>query len=264
MERKAEPEHELTEIPSVTDLLLSRTTSNFYRQDNMATALLSNDEGDRSRDPMALSKPDTQDFLRHNRLQILGLLFGRFLDWRKEPRKFAIHRNRRIAAYHCLFHLIPLSGAITLLVLRWTQYWIGLNAPDATTLQFVAKFHELLMQVSIMEVMLCIIRSEAMNGFVPLGALSAATQPTQLSYLWSFDFLSIFTSDAFRGRGWRRIGMIIAIPVLLISTALVGPSSAVLMVPDPNSPYMEHEWIMAYDEDHFYPTKLNSTQGLTT
>jgi hypothetical protein len=167
----------------------------------MATALLSSDERDASRGSSTLRSPKTRDFLRHTRLQILGKVFGRFSNWGQEPRKVATHRSRQVAAFHCLLHMIPLGGAITLLTLRWTHYWVGSNSPDATTLQFVAKFHELLMQVSIMEIMLYIVRSEATRGFVPLGVLSGALQPTQLSYLWSLDFLSMFTSDAFRGRG---------------------------------------------------------------
>lgn len=91
--------------------------------------------------------------------------------------------------------MVPLGAAIALLVLRWSNYWVGENPPNATTLQFVAKFHELLMQVSIVEIMLFIVRSEATQEFVPLGALSGAVQATQLSYLWSLDFLSVFTSD---------------------------------------------------------------------
>jgi hypothetical protein len=92
------------------------------------------------------------------------------------------------------------------------------------------------MQVSIVEVMLYIIRRQATKGFVPLGVLSGALQATQLSYLWSLDFYSLFHSDAFRGRGWQRAGMVVAIPALLISTALVGPSSAVLMIPESGCP----------------------------
>lgn len=65
---------------------------------------------------------------------------------RIERWKVAIYRNRRMAALHTFFHLIPLGGAIALLVLRWKQYWIGYEATDITRLQFVAKLHELLMQ----------------------------------------------------------------------------------------------------------------------
>jgi hypothetical protein len=172
-------------------------------------------------------------------------------------------RSRQIAAFHCLLHMGPLGGGIALLVLRWTQYWIGSNPPDATTLQFVAKFHELLMQVSIVETMLSIVRNEAIHGFVPLGTLSGAIQSTQLSYLWSFDFLSIFTSNAFRGRGWQKAGLIIAIPLLLISTALVGPSSAILMIPEPGCPHWaQSELYLSEPLDRLFPARLGFEDGL--
>ena len=48
------------------------------------------------------------------------------------------------------------------------------------------------MQFSIVEMTVCIIRTEALRNFVPLGALSGIAQATQLSYIWSLDFISIF------------------------------------------------------------------------
>jgi hypothetical protein len=225
----------------------------------MATSLLSSQERDRSRTYSILSRPEIRDILRHARLQILGLLS----NWRMEPRKVAIHHSRRVAAFHCLLHMIPLGGAITLLVLRWTSYWVGSHPPDPTTLQFVAKFHELLMQVSIVEIAICLVRYEATRGFVPLGALSGAYQATQLSYLWSLDFLSLFTSNAFRGRPWRKTGMLLAIPALLVLTALVGPSSAVLMIPEPGCPrHTAPVAIFMAPNESLYPTYLDTNNGL--
>jgi hypothetical protein len=180
--------------------------------------------------------PKTRDSLHHTRLQILGKLFGRFNKGGKEPGKVAMYKSRWTAVYHCLLHVVPPAGAITLPVLRWTHYWIGPDPLDATTLQFVAKLHKLLMQASIVEAMLCVIRSDATQDFVPLDALSGAVQTTQLSYLWSLDFVSLFTSEALKGRRWRKMWVIVPIPALLVSTALVGPSSAVLMIPGPGCP----------------------------
>jgi hypothetical protein len=231
----------------------------------MITSLLSSEKSDKSRAYNILSRPKIHDFLRLSRLQILGKIFGLFAGWRHEPRKVAIHRSRQVAAFHCLLHLIPLGGAITLLVLRWTHYWIGHDPPFATTLQFVAKFHELLMQVSIVEISLCIVRYEATQGFVPLGALSGAIQATRLSYLWSLDFLSLLTSNTFRGRIWPKVGIVLAIPVLLILTALVGPSSAVLMIPEPGcSKLMDPVAIFMTPNESLYPAHLNHSNGLNT
>lgn len=176
-----------------------------------------------------------------------------------------LHRSRKTAIYHCLLHLIPLCGAITLLILRWTHYWIGFSPPNSTTLQFVAKIHELFMQVSIVEIVLCIVRTEAIYGFVPLGALSGALQATQLSYLWSLDFWSMFHPDATRvqERRLRRLALIAAIPTLLILTALVGPSSAVLMIPERGSPnVVEKKTIPLGPIDVTFPTNLDRIHGL--
>jgi hypothetical protein len=144
-----------------------------------------------------------------------------------------MYRSREMAAYQSLLHVVPLAGAVTLLCLHWTRYWVGDTSDDSTALQFVAKFHELIMQVSIVDVVLCIIRMELVDGFVPLGALSGALQATQLSYLWSLDFVSVVKSPVLRGR--RKIVFVVMIPLLLILTAVVGPSSAILMIPRPGT-----------------------------
>lgn len=206
-----------------------------------------------------------REFLRHNRLQVLGKIFGSWFHWTEEPRKVVVHHSRKTAIYHCSLHLIPLCGAITLLILRWTHYWIGLYPPNSTTLQFVAKLHELFMQVSIADIILCIVRTEAMYGFVPLGALSGALQATQLSYLWSLDFWSMFHPDTtcVQDRRLRRLALVAAIPTLLILTALVGPSSAVLMIPERGSPKITEEKPISLGPiDLTFPPDLDHKHGL--
>lgn len=147
-----------------------------------------------------------------------------------------MYQDRIVALIHSLPHLIPLGGAITLLVLHWTGRLVSFALPEntSTTLQFVAKFHELLMQASITEVLLCLILTESVNIFVPLGALSGAMQATQLSYIWPLDFISIFKSSVIKG--WRKFMFAVAIPVFILLISLVGPSSTILMIPKPNSP----------------------------
>jgi len=174
--------------------------------------------------------------MRLFRLQFLGSILAYFTGWKSsnERRKIAMYHSRQVAAAHILVHVLPLGGAATLLTLQGTKYWIGTETSISTFLQFAAKFHELTMQASIVEVLLCIIRAGAVNGYVPLGALSGATKPTQLSYLWSLDFVSAATSPAFRG--WRKVAIVLTLPFLLLLTSLVGPSSAVLMIPRPDTP----------------------------
>ncbi|RYN47045.1 hypothetical protein AA0118_g12286 [Alternaria tenuissima] len=178
MSREAEPEEEMTELP---------------RQE-MNTALLDNLEDERTTPP---KKRDLKirDWMRQLRLQILLIRIGRpsSLKNSAERRKVAIYHSRRLAILHVLLHLIPLGGAMALLYLQWLSFFLSFTSPaDSTVLQFVAKFHELLMQVSIVGITVYIIRTEALRNFVPLGALSGIARAT---------------------------------------TALVGPSSAVLMTP---------------------------------
>lgn len=267
MERKSEHESEWSAISFVIpDAQPEHKSADSHRQEKISATLVSITKAPESKLLVAL--PNTsklRDFLRHNRLQVLGSFLNGRLNWAEEPRKVVLYRCRKVAAYHCLLHFIPLSAAIALLVLRWTHYWIGLNPPNSTTLQFVAKLHELSMQVSIVEVIFCIVRTEAIHGFVPLGALSGALQATQLSYLWSLDFWSMFHFDTntSRERKVRRVFMVAAIPALLVLTALVGPSSAVLMIPEPGSAKLDDEATTAIGPIEFmFPATLGLQNGL--
>jgi hypothetical protein len=172
-----------------------------------------------------------KDLIRLFKLQSLAP----FKSWRSpiEQKKVALRQSHLVATGHALLHLIPLCGAITLLVLNWSQYFVGPSFNLSTTLQFVAKLHEILMQTSIVEMVLCIIRTQATEGYIPLGALSATTQALQISYIWSIDFLGAITSPSLSGS--RKVLFVILVPALIALTALVGPSSATLMIPRPGS-----------------------------
>ncbi|KAF2692145.1 hypothetical protein K458DRAFT_381971 [Lentithecium fluviatile CBS 122367] len=173
-----------------------------------------------------------RDFLRFFKLQVLA--------WRapSERRKIAMHHNRRIAAYHILLHIVPLGAAISLLCLNWSSFFVGTEFSNATALQFAAKLHELLMQTSIVEVVLAIIHTQMMTGFVPLGALSTSMRASQLSSIWSLDFMSAVTSQVFVG--------------------------AVLMIPRPGA--SRTAWSMTAYADvpaaSLFPTRVNNTHGM--
>jgi hypothetical protein len=182
------------------------------------------------------SYPKLRNFLRQFRLQIVVSITG-ISNWNAkiEQPKVALYQNRSVALVHSLLHLISLGGAFALLILQWTNHLVGFDFPKngSTTLQFVSKLHELLMQGSLVEIFLYLVRNESIYRSVPFGVLSGALQATQLSYLWSLDFMSIFGSSVLKG--WRRLMFAVAIPVLSILISLVGPSSAVLMIPRPSS-----------------------------
>jgi hypothetical protein len=203
----------------------------------------------------------SKDLIRLYKLQSLAL----FKSWRLpiEQKKVALHQSHLVAAGHALLHLVPLCGAITLLILNWSHYFVGPFFTLSTTLQFVAKLHEILMQTSMAEVVMSIIRTQALEGYVPLGALSATTQSMHISYIWSIDFLAAVTSQSFSGP--RRYLFVVLVPLLIALTALVGPSSATLMIPRPGSSSLRSliPWGSKDDVDSMFPSQLDAKQKLT-
>jgi hypothetical protein len=126
-------------------------------------------------DNSAPSHVKLQFLMRQFRFQFASWTFTRCMGsrWNAnfEHRKVAIHHNRAVSTVNGLLHVIPLSGAILLLVFQWTNQWVDEENDHLTELQFAAKLHELLMQASIAEVLLSLIRAGLINGFVPFGTL---------------------------------------------------------------------------------------------
>ena len=112
-----------------------------------------------------------------------------------------------------------------------------------------------------MDVLLYLIRAQALNDFVPLGALSAAAGQ-QLSYLWSLDFLSAVISPVFGG--WQKTTFTLSVLGLLVMTAVVGPSSAVLMIPRPGMTYVNSTTTryLNYSEAVLFPTRMDKSHEL--
>lgn len=142
-----------------------------------------------------------------------------------------------MAASNIIIHLLPFGGAIILVTFYWTKYWIGGVVDNSTSLQFVAKLHEILMQASLVEIILYVVRSLALGAYIPLGALSGAAQAPHLSYLWSMDFLSAITAPDFAIL--RNLGFTLSVFGLRLMAAVVGPSTAVLMIPRAGMPHLK-------------------------
>lgn len=189
--------------------------------------------------------------LRQYRLQHLSV-------WANtECRKVAMYESRPMALFHSFMHFIPLAGALTLLTLSWSKYWVGQTFEGTTGLQFAAKFLELLMQASIVDVTLCVIRTLAVNRFVPLGALSGMIQATQLSYLWSTDYWATIRAWDFYGRD--AVLFVYMVPFTFLLMTLVGPSAAVLMIPRPGSLY-RNATVTNYVSASTFSTNVTSAQ----
>jgi hypothetical protein len=168
-----------------------------------------------------------------------------------------------MAALVSLLHVIPLGGATTLLAFYWTRYWIGREPIAVTALQFVAKLHEILMQASLVDILVYFIRSQVFKGYIPLGALSGAAQASQLSYLWSLDFLAALRSRSLNV--WRRVAFGLAVSTLLVMITIVGPSSAVLMIPRPDMANTNTTTLryLNVSEESLYPTYVDERFNYT-
>ena len=167
-----------------------------------------------------------QSLLRSLKLHVFSEIF----TWRKpnEQRKVAIYQNRRAAAMFCLLHLPGLAGALSLLVLNFTRYYVG-QFNGFTQLQLVSKLLELLMQASTTIILLHYIRYLACNYSVPFGALLIPTHVSHLSSLWSLELWSTLTSEKYPTR--QKLIMRSILPATIIFGAFLGPSSAVAMIP---------------------------------
>lgn len=159
--------------------------------------------------------------------------------WKSSPQaqespKVALRRNRATAwKTFLLFHLIPVGGTLTLIVINIQGYAWGFPANAAiwiSSLQFLAKFLEILIQTSIGVVMLAYLQHLLIHEqHIPLGAVFSYYQATQLSYLWSKEFWGALSAEHFQGL--LRAGFLCFIPLNFLLIAAVGPSSAIAMLP---------------------------------
>lgn len=206
------------------------------------------------------SHPIPQSLLS-NTLRILRLHMFR---WRNtsEIKKVAIYQSRRAALLHSLLHVLPLTGALTLVIINLRvvpiPYRLGQSA-NIPMIQLTAKVLEVLIQASIAAIILGLVRRAALGSRqLPLGALVAPYKITDFSYLWSLEFLGLLTS---RGSHVYKTLLCIMVPFSLLLAAAVGPASAVLMIPRtvdvPQWSILE----MLEATDVVYPTVIDLEEG---
>ncbi|KAF2094581.1 hypothetical protein NA57DRAFT_80382 [Rhizodiscina lignyota] len=165
---------------------------------------------------------------------------------RGEPPK-VIYTTRRQSLnllWSILVHIPPLFITIIILALNYKNvYWSDLGAAGQNlvldSLQYAAKAHELMMTLSLGTIVLHRVQVSLLsNGGVPLGLVTAPYRLTDVYYLFSREFWAGATTTRstsqdsrhrFRVYRWTFLGILIAVNVIL--AALVGPSSAVLMIP---------------------------------
>lgn len=144
--------------------------------------------------------------------------------------KIAIHHNRSTALLRTLIHIVPVGFALWEVVLNWNTYYVGSYALTQVYYQLGAKAHEIMMQASLAAIILSYVRHEiALGDGLPFGALFSGLQINQVSYLWSMEFWGSLNADAIPMR--RKLAMIAIITVSFALATVVGPSSAVLLIP---------------------------------
>jgi hypothetical protein len=118
------------------------------------------------------------------------LTSGWFRKSPAEPAKVAIRQDRRVATLRAAIHILPVAAAITLVALNLRGLLYGPANDWVSVLQFVAKAHEMLMQASIAFVNFAYLRNSLLSdNNLPFGAIFAALQVNNLSYLWSPELL---------------------------------------------------------------------------
>lgn len=136
-------------------------------------------------------------------------------------------------------HFLPVSIIFALLGLYaqnvvWTPPWPTTNVLNA--FQFAAKVHESLMIASLVDILLHNTRyrllslaDDASSG-VPLGLVTSPFRLLDITYLWSWDFSTV----CLHLNGRRRLldaTTIFTHIFLFVLAAILGPSSAVVMLP---------------------------------
>ncbi|KAL8846556.1 MAG: hypothetical protein Q9221_008363 [Calogaya cf. arnoldii] len=121
---------------------------------------------------------------------------------REEP-KVAIPTRRSAALLQSTLVACRLALTFGILQLSWRRvYWKDLDDSSSaqnsilTTIQFVAKFHEICIVGSLPSIGLHLIQSEMLDEGVPFGLMTSAYKVSSITYLWSWEFWGgIFERD---------------------------------------------------------------------
>lgn len=150
----------------------------------------------------------------------------------EQPKVIYSYKRREIIRQILLFHLVPVSINFVLLGLYvrqvlWVPPWPTTNILN--TLQFAAKVHETLMIASLASVLLHHIRHRLLSSShgIPLGILTSPFRLLDMTYLWSQEFLAACSSE----KGIDRVISIVIHVYLFVLAAILGPASAISMLP---------------------------------
>ena len=214
-------------------------------------------------------------------LRAVGLQAVHSRKHHAEEPKILIDTSRRRILLRSMVHVLPIVAAIGISYLNLTNKFVGhgfLNqytSGDAAgvreivansvqgegailwALQLAAKLYELLVIASLSAIILHHMKYEILfSEGVPLGIFGSALSFQQLSYLWSREYWAAWAAVNSKGRSWRLVGLLVFLATCTFIAALVGPYSAVLVVPH----FGRHavgETKFA-NESHLFPDRLGS------
>ena len=156
----------------------------------------------------------------------------------KDGGNIAITTNTRHALLDCLVHLLPILVTVVLLALNFNLvYFTAVKEVQMylNAFQFCAKLHEMMMVASLSLIVINRLRRELVRSDAPgvaLGYLTTGYELSSVTLLFSTQFRAAWTTSRHRKLSGPSLSSWIILGVLLV--AVVGPSSAILMLPAPN------------------------------
>ena len=173
-------------------------------------------------------------FLRATGLELLSLLgFGRKTH---EVPKPVFQTSRRTALLRAGVHVLPILASTAMITINLQNIYVGRTltgeikdaAVNIAMLQVTAKIQELLLVASLTSIVVYRLRRELVTDGVPLGAIGGAFLFSSMSYFWSPEFWGSFNAKSSIWTKIRIYGLLVLCGLL---AAIVGPASAVLLVP---------------------------------
>ena len=156
----------------------------------------------------------------------------------ERPKKYIADKTISKALQRSILHILPVLVTSVLVALNAREVYMsdlnGFSGQDVVlqAFQFVVKAHEILMTMSIGDIVLHRIRWDliAVAG-VPFGLLSAAYQLGDIAYLFSTEFRSSVWRPSSHDPSFSRLTLSLLVAVSCILCLVVGPSSGVLLIP---------------------------------
>lgn len=207
------------------------------------------------------------------------------LTWRNFRKPFALEQPKVVltTSFHtalarCSIHLAPVAIQTSLLYLNLgggLYIGPGLDSPAKDPLylalfQVAAKVLEMLCIASLGAIVLEAFRHELINEGVPIGLLGSPIWFSQISSLWSAEFLTsiphFFKSwqSLLSLRFWRKFGFLMLLVLVIAISAVIGPSSAVLLLPrEQTMPAGGTTYFLNGTVEQFWPSVIDASSELS-